>query len=283
MKKITIALLVLFAFTLFIYNDNISFAEYEAGSSGPVATEEVESKQQEPVEKSNKMVDALLSSRCPILKSTGLSPFETTYNNCTSCHIEPTWELKETSPSSKYNLPFYTKILFDENNNPYAYYILEGIDRDEVKNLFDYLSWHKEIKKVVIEIHSYGGSVFSAWNIVGFIESKKNEYEIETRVYGTAMSAGLLIFMSGESRLTSQTAEFMWHEISSWEMFAKNTPGILKDKAETFIHLQDTANNYIVSKSKITKDEIDSRIDKEEYWFNGFEAVELGLATGFIK
>ena len=107
---------------------------------------------------------------------------------------------------------------------------------------------------------------------------------IETRCHGFAMSAGFLIFSSGSKghRLVSQSAEFMWHELLTFKMFAIETPSSTEEQSRILRHLQDTGNEWLSSVSNMTKEEIDDAIHKKEYWLRGSEMVEKGFADGFL-
>ena len=42
-------------------------------------------------------------------------------------------------------------------------------------------------------------------------------------------------------------------------------------------------NDYLATRGKLTKQEIDAKIARKEFWMSGKEAVELGFADEFIK
>ena len=48
-------------------------------------------------------------------------------------------------------------------------------------------------------------------------------------------------------------------------------------------HLQDIRNDYLATRGKLTKQEIDAKIARKEFWMSGKEAVEFGFADEFIK
>jgi len=47
--------------------------------------------------------------------------------------------------------------------------------------------------------------------------------------------------------------------------------------------LQDIRNDYLATRGKLTKQEIDAKIARKEFWMSGKEAVEFGFADEFIK
>jgi len=202
--------------------------------------------------------------------------------NCTSCHTVPDFKLKETNPENKYEYPLGgIRILGDT-----AYYVIENIHANQVQTFFDYVAWHKEVKTIVLDIFSPGGSLFHGYKIVGMMQDMKARgYIIETRCYGFGASAGFLIFTSGSKghRFISRIAQGMWHEIITFEMFKVSGPSDKEDEARVLRHLQDGANEWLSSVSNLTKAEIDLLIRKQEFWMNGAQAVKFGFADGFLE
>ena len=203
-------------------------------------------------------------------------------NSCLTCHSYPSFILKEISPESRHTYPISDMHIKDN----YAYYILGSIDAGDVQKLFDYILWHPSVKKIIIEVHSPGGSLFDGYKIVGLMQHMMARgYVIETRVYGFAASAGFLVAASGTvgHRLVSKTAELMWHELMSFSMFQVSTPSSTEEQSRVLRHLQTTANNWLAKRSKLTLGEIDDLIKRKEFWMSGSDAVEYGFADGFLE
>ena len=127
----------------------------------------------------------------------------------------------------------------------------------------------RNIKKVIMEIHSPGGSIYEMWRVISWME----EYEdirFETRAYGMAVSAGFIVFLAGDNRLVSRHSIFMWHNL------ANDTEGA---------KLLNKANNvYIASRTALTVAQILKRIDNDDknWYFGAKEAIALGIAHGYI-
>ena len=203
-------------------------------------------------------------------------------SSCLTCHSYPSFILKEISPESRYDYP----VSGMRNIGDTVYYVIRGIDSDNVQAVFNYVEWHPPVKRIVLEIYSPGGSLFEGYKIVGLMKHMESKgYIIETRCYGFAASAGFLVMASGSKghRFVSEIQEGMWHELITFEMFAVSGPSDKEDEARVLRHLQDTANNWLSSVSKLTKADIDLKIRKQEFWMNGKEAVEYGFADGFLK
>lgn len=209
-------------------------------------------------------------------------------DSCLQCHMLGTFKLKTTNPLDKYRLPdIESANLYNENNKLILYFSLTLINSEETKTVFNWLKWNKEINQLQIEIHSPGGSLMDAWRIVGLIEewkSHKKENVVETIVNGFAASAGFLIFMSGDIRAVSPTAELMWHELSvSSYGYRSTSPSTSKEQARVLAHLQKTTTEYISSKCTLSKEYVvDSVKDGRELWINGREALKMNIATKLL-
>jgi len=203
-------------------------------------------------------------------------------NSCFTCHSNPSFILKEISPESRYEYPITGMKIQDDS----AYYILRSIDAGDVQDLFDYVLWHPSVKKIIIEVHSPGGSLFDGYKIVGLMQHMMSRgYIIETRVYGFAASAGFLVAASGTvgHRFVSKTAEMMWHELMSFSMFQVSTPSSTEEQSRVLRHLQTTANHWLAKRSKLTLEELDELIKKKEFWMSGADSVKYGFADGFLE
>ena len=200
---------------------------------------------------------------------------------CTTCHSLDRWKLKEIYPSDFYAHPDW---IIERDGQKRGYFLLESVHSADMKRFFDYMEYHN-INDVAVEIQSFGGRLDDMWRIVGFFEAwKKKGGIVRTEVHGVAFSAGFLIFVSGSRgyRTVNRTAELMWHELQAWTDRGIQTPSSKEDEALVLRHLQDTTNNWIASRGKLTKAELDEKIKRKEYWMNGAEVVELGFADGFI-
>jgi len=201
--------------------------------------------------------------------------------NCTTCHSLDRWKLKEVYPNDMLRYPGW---IVSHGAEKRGYYLLTHVSAPEIKVFLDYMDFHK-VSHVTIEIQSYGGGLANSWRTVGLLQQwEKRGGIVETQIHGIAFSAGFLIFISGTEghRFVSPTAELMWHELQSWPKSGIETPSSTEDRADVYRHLQDTATNWIISRSKVTKEELDQKVKNKEFWLNGAEAVKLGFADGLI-
>jgi ATP-dependent Clp protease protease subunit len=206
--------------------------------------------------------------------------------DCLKCHVVPTFELKEKKRHAQRSYPNDHTSIIEVKSSQVGYYMLKGdVNRqtsEEVRQYFEYLE-HLNIKKAIVEVQSPGGSLFEGWRIHGIMEHYQSRGMIvETRCYGWAASAGFIIFVSGTKghRLVSPQAELMWHELKSFKMFDVSSPADKEDEAEVLRHLQNTANTWLASVSKLSKEELDEKVHKKELWLNGKQAIEQGFADG---
>lgn len=206
---------------------------------------------------------------------------------CMTCHIVPGFELKESDLNAYRVYPIdCMEVLKDKDNKEYGSYSLDGeINEDAGKRFvkfFQYLKSHK-INKAVIEIYSGGGDLFEAWKIKGIIcKNKEDGIQITTRAYSIAASAASLLFLTGDVRQISPTAELMFHELLSTDGLKVISPADKEDESRVLRHIQDGIAMYVSERCRMSKSSLDEKVRKKEYWVHGFEAIKLGMATDFI-
>lgn len=191
---------------------------------------------------------------------------------CTACHIPPTGQVG-------YPVPPDIRIYGDT-----AHIYIEHMDFQRLREKIHALKPFP-IKKIVFDLFSYGGAVFEAMAMVGLIEEQARSGKIiEVRARGLIASAGLLILISGTEghRYIERNSLIMFHEISSFKFMAIERPSDKEEEAQVFRRIQDKINSYIVSRSKITKEELSQRIKKREMWLDAHEAVKFGFADEIL-
>lgn len=214
------------------------------------------------------------NSKCPIPAEAWPHPDM----GCYKCHYLPTFEPMIVNK--------WTKIK-EVDDEKVLYYYLTEIPTNELRDSFEY-ALKNGIKKVLIEIHSYGGSIYHAYRNVSLIEQyKKLGIDVETRVSGLAASAGFLIFMTGEKRLMSERAMIMWHEVQSIRFFfggsiSIETPSDKEEEARILRFLNDNPQDYIAERCNLSKEELDVLVKKRELWVRSDKAIEYGFATGLL-
>jgi len=223
-------------------------------------------------------------TKCPIPESA--------YNqiDCFKCHLPGNFDVKETNPDDQFTYPSKNMKRVKENGQEVLYFLLTDIPTNELRDAFWYME-RNGIKKMVMEIFSGGGSVYFALRDKNYIdEFKAKGIEVETRLYGLAASAGLVMFLTGDTRLMSPHANIMWHEIQSVKImfgmgisFEISTPSDKEDEARILRFMNDNLQEYVASRCKLSKDDLDLLVKKREMWINHEKALEYGFATGLLQ
>lgn len=204
-------------------------------------------------------------------------------SDCLSCHTVPSFRLKETSPDEGYSFPGGCQFIWKDGKPVKLRYYLTSPTASYVYDAIKYADKHN-IKHLIVDIESFGGSLFECWESKALLSkwAKEKGNFLETRVHGKAMSAGFLLFLTGEKRIVGTNAELMWHEAQIGEWPEMTSPSATDEKAKVYRHLQDNANSYIASRTNMTKEEVDELVRLKEFWITGPRAVELGIATGLL-
>jgi len=243
---------------------------YEGDEFGGVAVEKKEQSQPEAFCPKTKISDNNLCLKCHILKPDGFGLIETL--------IE----------SQYYAKPVFFDVIQEEQGGPPVGFIkITDINDELFKEVAQYLGIHPEIKKLVIELHSPGGSVFDAWRIVGYIDQiRSTGVKISTKCYGFAASAGFILFVAGDigERYVSPWAELMTHKVWTFSMFKLNDPDNSEDETNLLKHLQANINSFIAARTKLDVNTLEDKTYKKDWWITGKQAVEdYGVADGYIK
>ena len=134
------------------------------------------------------------------------------------------------------------------------------------------------IKNVIIHINSGGGRVNAAFAIIDAIEAAKNRgFYITTIGRGLVASAAVLIYVTGDYRITSKRALFMIHEIKIVDRYGNRNKAL----EEEFKYSMDSGNksmrNIFTKYTKMSKEQID-KFTSGEKWFNAEDAIKWGIA-----
>ncbi len=217
---------------------------------------------------------------CPITKVKGKIA------DCVTCHTlikndsKVVWGLKEIKPFSAFNPPngAIFKVMDGET---VGWYDFDYVEDSQVRTVIEYFYRHKT-KKLIFNVDSFGGSAFDGYAIASVIGEYVGKIQIVTRIQTQAMSAGFLVFVAGHKRVVSPLATLMWHEISYWSFLKKITPTNSEQEAAVMRMLQDMANEYLASRSNLTKKKIDAEIANKDWFMSGKQAVEMGFADEFL-
>lgn len=125
---------------------------------------------------------------------------------------------------------------------------------------------------IKITISTDGGDVSEGMRIIARIETSK----IPVHIYadGVVASMGLYILVSGTKRFSYPHTRFLLHEISSG--FVGKVKD-MKDNMKYVTELQEEVESYLSVRCEKITDKWVKEKSTHEYWFNNFEAMELGV------
>lgn len=134
----------------------------------------------------------------------------------------------------------------------------------------------EERKPILLYVSSNGGSIDPGFELVDVIlESKTPVYTINL---GYQYSMGFLIGLAGHKRYASKTAKFLMHDGTN---FVVNSGAKAQDQMEFNKRIEQRIKEYVLSRSRITSDEYDSKLRVEWYLFAD-EAKEKGFCDYII-
>jgi ATP-dependent Clp protease protease subunit len=141
-----------------------------------------------------------------------------------------------------------------------------------------------KIRRIVIELFSFGGSLFDAMAMASLIKDQENDGKIvEIRARGLVASAGLIILVSGTKgyRYIHPISMVMFHELKSFTI-AYDSPSDKEEVAKIERFIQEQVNHYIVDRSKISIKELRERIQRREFWMDANTAIQFGFADKLL-
>jgi len=167
-----------------------------------------------------------------------------------------------------------------------GYYLLYSNVVSEFPDFVRAIRFFDEMRvwKVVIYLNSPGGSYFDG---VAFsqlmIEEQSKGRIVEVRCYGLAASAAALILASGSPgyRYIAHGSFVMVHEIWVFKWFEVENVSRIEKQAETLRKLQDQMIDLLITRIKLSKEELKKRC-AEETWITAEEAVEWGFADHVV-
>ena len=129
---------------------------------------------------------------------------------------------------------------------------------------------------IILYVSSNGGEVDSGFELIDVIMASKTP--VFTVNLGYQYSMGFLIGLAGTKRFAMRNAKFLMHDGSN---FVYNSGAKAQDQMEFQRRVEDRIKQYILSRSKITSKEYDSKLRVEWYLFAD-EAKEKGFCDYII-
>lgn len=128
---------------------------------------------------------------------------------------------------------------------------------------------------IKLYINSYGGSVYDGFALIGAIE--QSDTPVHTICLGSAMSMGLIIFVSGHKRYAHNLSTFLYHEIAGGG-WGKNEE--IKRHSKEYDRIQNLADNYLLSRTNLLQEKLDEVKNTLLDWYiPADEALKLGIAN----
>tara|TARA_B110000483_G_scaffold218260_1_gene271430 strand:- start:1615 stop:2325 length:711 start_codon:yes stop_codon:yes gene_type:complete len=136
------------------------------------------------------------------------------------------------------------------------------------------LAFKMKIDEIPIYLHinSYGGCVFSAFNIIDVIESCS--VPIYSIIEGCAASAGTLISVVCHKKFIRKNSYMLIHQLSSgcWGKMCE-----IEDEMENLTDFMDKIKKIYVDNTKIPRKEL-SELLKHDLWLNSEKCLKYSLA-----
>ena len=129
---------------------------------------------------------------------------------------------------------------------------------------------------IILYVSSNGGEVDSGFELIDVIMASKTP--VFTVNLGYQYSMGFLIGLAGTKRFAMRNAKFLMHDGSN---FVYNSGAKAQDQMEFQRRVEDRLKQYILSRSKITSKEYDSKLRVEWYLFAD-EAKDKGFCDYII-
>ena len=161
----------------------------------------------------------------------------------------------------------------------HIYTFLGPVNLESTQVCIDSLGqWHRENPDRPIELvfNSPGGGVMDGLALFDYIHEIRNAgTRVDTVVLGLAASMAAVLLQAGERRVLGRHAYTMIHEISSTAIGSMSE---LKDTTKFTEQLQDRLLDILAERATISRDEIQEKWERKDWWLSSEEAVELGFA-----
>lgn len=125
---------------------------------------------------------------------------------------------------------------------------------------------------ILLYVTSNGGEVDSGFELIDVILASKTP--VHTINLGYQYSMGFLIGLAGHKRYATRHAKFLMHDGSN---FIYNSGAKAQDQMEFNRRVEERVKQYILTRSKLTAEEYDSKLRVEWYMFS-----EEAKAKGFV-
>lgn len=130
-----------------------------------------------------------------------------------------------------------------------------------------------DVEEITLRIDSPGGSVFAGIGLYSYLKDHKAKKKVY--IDGMCGSIATVIAMAGDEIYMNNAAQFMIH--NPWTI-AMGEAKELRHDAEVLDGLKDSIINAYMTKTKLTKEELEKAMDKSTY-YKAEQALEAGFIT----
>lgn len=160
--------------------------------------------------------------------------------------------------------------------------LYDAVDRDTVEDILVYIREieRRKVKHITLHISSPGGGAYYAFAIYDVLKafSSKRTNKVTAVVEGLAASAAcMIILQAADERLAYPNTRFLLHEIKRWAMFGIRSKSELEDEVDEMAVLSDLIFKILSKKCGHTKEEVEEKIKRKEFWMGAEEAKEWNL------
>jgi len=142
--------------------------------------------------------------------------------------------------------------------------------------------WSRRMPGKPIEIIfcSPGGSVTDGFALFDFIqELRARGHTITTKCIGMAASMGAILMQAGDERIMTRNSFMLLHEVSS-----EGTGSLaeLSDHLKMVTRFQAKGLDILTERSTISRDDLETRWKKTDFYVDAVEALDLGLIDRIV-
>jgi len=187
-------------------------------------------------------------------------------------------------PEADVKLPDPSLLAYYNDKQERAIWIDSDIDDctyEITKQIYEYNRQDKDIpvesrKPIRIYINSFGGDLYQCFALISAIGASKTPvYTINT---GVAMSAGLVILLSGHKKFAMKYSTALIHAGSG---AVGGSYEETQTAMENYKKLVDTMKNYILERTNIDAKTLSRKWTKDWYLF-GSEQADCGIADKIV-
>ncbi len=149
----------------------------------------------------------------------------------------------------------------------------------DMENDDDYenFKFNVNLPAIKLYISSNGGLVYQVFSAIDTIQGMK--VPVHTICKGFVASAGTLLSLAGKKRYITENSFMLIHELraGTWGKFTHMVESLENSK-----QLMEHIKSYYISRTKITKEELEEQLKKDVTW-NAQVCLEKGLVDEIIK